>query len=88
MTVDVKHCPMGTGFLLCKDKVVRPKQIWTNVNKTKFSDTLFNQSQWEDPVDDVDDARMTLLSPGVYGHHQFNSVKQQQMAYLKNQTRS
>ena len=26
MTVEVEHCPMGTGFLLCKDKVLRPNQ--------------------------------------------------------------
>ena len=50
--------------------------------------TQVNRSQQEDPVDDGDGARMTVLSPGMYGHHQFNTVEQQQMAYLKNQTRS
>ena len=24
MIVDVEHCPMGTRFLLCKDKVLKP----------------------------------------------------------------
>ena len=88
MTVDTEHCPMGTRFLLCKDKVLRSKQNWTNANKTKVSDTQFNQSQQEDPVDDIDDTRMTVLSPCIYGSHQFTAVEQQQMAYLKNQTRS
>ena len=60
-----------------------PKQNWTNVNKTKANDTQFNQSQQEDPIDDVDDTRMTVLGPGVYDHHQFTTVKQQQMAFLK-----
>ena len=78
---------MGTSFL-CKDKVLSPKQSWTNVNKTQVSDTQFNQSQQEDPVDDVNDARMTMISPGMYDHHQFTAVEQQQVAYLKNQTRS
>ena len=31
----------------------------------KVSDTQFNQSQQVDPVDDIDDARMTVLSPGM-----------------------
>ena len=31
---------------------------------------------------------MTVLSPHVHGHHQFTAVEQQQMAYLKDQTRS
>ena len=84
MTVDVEHCPMGTRFLLFKEIVLRPKQNCTNVYKTKDSDTLLNQSQQEDPVDDIDDARMTVLIPGIYDHHQFNAVEQQQMAYLKN----
>ena len=83
MPVDVEHCPMGTRFLLCKDKVIRPKQNWTNVSKTKVSDTQFNKSQQEDPVDDVDDTRMTVLSPGMYNHHQFTAMEQWQMAYLK-----
>ena len=87
MTVDVELCPMGTMFLLCKDKVLRSKQNLTNVNKTKVSDTQFNQSQLEDPVDDADDTRMTVLSPGVYGHHQFTAMEQQLMDYLKDQTR-
>ena len=81
MTVDVEHCPMGTRFLLCKDKVLRPRQYWTNVNKTKVSDMQFNQSRHEDPVDDIDDARMTVLSVGVYGCYQYNAVEQLQMAY-------
>ena len=29
-----------------------------------------------------------MLSPGMYGCHQINVVEQQQMDYLKNQTRS
>ena len=36
-----------------------------NVNKTKFSDTQINQSQQEDPVDDIDDTRMKVLSPDM-----------------------
>ena len=44
MTVDVEHCPMRTRFLLCKEKVLRPRQNWTNVNKNNVSDTLFTQS--------------------------------------------
>ena len=39
---NVEHCPMETRFLLCKDKVLRPNQKWTNGNKTKVSDTQFN----------------------------------------------
>ena len=65
MTVDVEHCPMGTRLLLCKDKVLRSKQIWANVKKTRVSDIQFNQSQQKDPIDDVDDTRMTVLSPGM-----------------------
>ena len=68
--------------------MLRPKQSLTNVNKTKFSDTQFNQSQQEGRVDDIDETRMTMLSPGMYGHHQLTTVEQQQMAYLKDQTRS
>ena len=82
MTVDAELCPMRTRFLLCKDKVLRPKQNWTNVNKTKVSNTQFNQSQQEDPVDDVVDTRMTVLSQGMYDHHQFTAVEQQQMASI------
>ena len=87
MTVDIEHFPMGTMFLLFKDNVLRPKNQ-TNVNKTKFSEPQFNQSQQEDPVDDADDTRMTVVSPAMYDCHQFTAVKQQQMAYLKDQTRS
>ena len=83
MMVEVKHCPMGTRFLLCKDKVLSKKQNWTNVNKTKVSDTQFNQSQQEDPVDDVNDARMTMISPGMYSHHQCTAVEQKQRLTLK-----
>ena len=79
---------MGTRFLLCKDKVLRPKQNWTNVNRTMVNDIPFNQSQQEDPVDDVNDTGMTVLRPYVYGHHQFTAAAQQQIAYPKNQTRS
>ena len=75
ITVDVRHCPMGTRFLLCKDKVLSPKQIWTNVNNTTISDIQFNQSQQEHPVDDVNDIRMAMMSPGMYGHHLFTSVE-------------
>ena len=39
----------------------------------KVSDTQFNQNQQESPVDDIDDTRMTVLSPGIYGHHQFDT---------------
>ena len=83
MMVDVKHSPMGTRFLLCKDKVLSPKENWTNVNKTKVSDTQFNQSQQEYPVDDVYDARMTMISPGMYGYHQCTTVEQKQRLTLK-----
>ena len=88
MTVHVQHVPMGTRFLLCKDKVFRPNKKLTNVNKTKVSDTQFNQNQQEEAVHDITDTRMTMVSPGGYGHHQFTAVEQQQMTYLKNQTRS
>ena len=44
-------------------------------------------SQQKDSVDDADDTRMTILSPGMYGHHQFTAVEQQQLAYLKDQSR-
>ena len=64
------------------------KQNWTNVNKTEVCDTQFKQSQQEDPIDEVDDARMTVLSPGMYSCLQFNAVEEQQMDYLKNQTSS
>ena len=37
----------------------------------------------KDSVDDTDDTRMTILSPGMYGCHQFTAMEQQQMAYLK-----
>ena len=33
--------------------------------ETKVSDMQFNQSQQEDPVDDVDNIKMTVLSPGM-----------------------
>ena len=88
ISVDIEHCPIGTRFLLCKDNVLRPNQNWTNGNKTKVSDTQFNQSQQIEPIDDITNTRMTMVSPGVCGHHQFTVVEQQQMAYLKNQTRS
>ena len=68
--------------------MLRPKQNLTNVNKTKVSDTQFNQSQQENPVDDADDTRITILSPCMYGHYQFTAMEQKQMAYLKDQTRS
>ena len=42
-----EHCPMGTRFLLCKDKVLRPNHKWTNGNKTKVSNTQFNQEPTE-----------------------------------------
>ena len=88
MTIDVGHYPMGTSFLLCKDKVLRPNQKWRNGNKTKVSDTEFNQSQQEEPADNITDTRMTMVSPGMYGYHQFTAVEQKKLAYLKNQTRS
>ena len=31
--------------------------------------------------------RMIMVSPGMYGCHQFTAVEQWQMAYLKQQTR-
>ena len=76
MTVDVEHCSMDTRFLLYKNEVLRPKQNWTNVNKTTVSDIPFNQSQQEDPDNDINDTRMTVLSPDVYWHHQFTAVEQ------------
>ena len=81
--VDVEHCPMGTRFLLCKDKMLRPNQKWTNGNKTKVSDIQVNKDQQEKSIDDCTSPRMAMMSPGVYGHHQFNATEQQQMAYLK-----
>ena len=83
MTVAVEHCPMGTRFLLCKDKMLRPKQDLTNVNNAKVVYVQLNQSQQKDSVDDADDTRMTILSPGMYGCHQFTAMEQQQLAYLK-----
>ena len=41
--VDVEHCPVGTRFLLFKDKMLRPNQKWTDGNKTKVSDIQVNQ---------------------------------------------
>ena len=88
MTVDVEHCPMGSRFLLCKENVLRPKQNLPNVNKTKVGDVQFNQSQEKDSVDDTDDTKITMLSPGMYGQHQLTAMEQQQMAYIKSQTMS
>ena len=34
MTIDVEHCPMGTRFLLCKDKVLRQKKKKKKKKKT------------------------------------------------------
>ena len=79
---------MGTRFLLCMDKVLKPNQKWTDGNKTKVSDTQFNQSQQEEPVHDVTNARMTMVRSGMNGHYQYTAVEQQQMACLKNLTRS
>ena len=75
MTVGAEHCLMGTRFLLCKEKVLRPKPNLTNVKKAKVSGTQFNQSQQIDPVDDANDRRMTMLSPGMYDCHQFTDVE-------------
>ena len=83
MAINVEHCPMGTRSLLYKNKVLRPNEKWTNGNKTEVTDTQVNQSQWEEPVDYFTDTRMTVVSPGVYGHHQFTAVEQQEMAFLK-----
>ena len=66
----------------------RPNQKWTDGKTTKVSDTQFNQGPQEEPVDYITNMRMTMVSPGMYGHHQFTAVEQQQMAYLKNQTKS
>ena len=74
--------------MLCKDKVLRPKQNLTNVNKIKVGDAQFNQSQQKDSVNDTDETRMTMLSPGIYSHHQFTAMEQQQLAYPKDWTRS
>ena len=32
--------------------------------------------------------RIAMVSQGVYSHHKFSAIEQQQMAYLKNQNRS
>ena len=56
---------------------------------TKVSDTLLNQCQQEDPIDDIDDAKMTVLSQvctATTNLMRWNSS--QKMTYLKNQTRS
>ena len=79
---------MGTRFLLCKDKLLRPNQKWTVGNKTKVSDMQVNQGQQEEPINDVTNTMMIMMSPGTYGCHQFTAIQQQQMAYLKNQNRS
>ena len=78
---------MGTRFLLCKEKLLRPNQKWTVANKTKDSDIKVIQGQQEEPIDDVTNARMTMMSPDTYGHHQLTAIEQQQMAYLENQNR-
>ena len=71
--VDIEHCPMGTRFLLCKDRMLRPNQKWTDGIKSKVSDIQFNQGQQEEPLDDVTNTRMTMVSPGMHGHHQFTA---------------
>ena len=86
--VDVEHCPMGTSFLLYKDKLLRPNQKWTVGNKTKVNDFQDSQGQQEQPINDVTKKGMTMENPGMYGHHQFIAIEQQQMTYLKNQNRS
>ena len=43
---------MGTRFLLCKDKMLRPNKKWTDGNKTKVSDIQVNQDQWEKSIND------------------------------------
>ena len=86
--VDVEHCLMGTRFLLYKDKMLRPSQKWTDGKKTKVSDIQVNQDQQEEPIDNIANTRMTMLSPGTYGHQQFPAIVQHQMAYFKNQNRS
>ena len=68
---------MRTRFLLCKDKRLRPNQKWTDGNKTNVSDIQFNQNQQEEPADDVTNTRMKMVSPGMYGHHQFTAIEQQ-----------
>ena len=68
---------MGTRFLLCKDKLLRPNQKWTDGNTIKVSDIQFNQDQQEEPVDDVANTRITMVSPGVYGCHQSTAIEQQ-----------
>ena len=43
----------------------------------------FNQGQQEESIDDVANTRMMMVCPGVYGHHQFTAIEQQQMVHLK-----
>ena len=45
MKIDVEHCPIGTKFLSCKDKVLMPRQDLTDVNKAKVGDAQLNVSQ-------------------------------------------
>ena len=86
--VYVEYCPMGTRFLFCKDRVLRPNQKWTDGNKTKVSDIQGNQNQQEKSTNDSTNPRMTMVSPGTHGHHQFTTKDQQQLTYLKIQNRS
>ena len=59
---------MGTRFLLCKDKLLRPNQKWTVGNKPRVNDIQVSQGQEEEPVYDMTNPRMTMVSPGTYGH--------------------
>ena len=59
--------------------MLRPNQKWTDGNKTKVSDIQINQDQQEEPVNDITNTRMTMVHPGMYGHHQFTAIEQQQM---------
>ena len=47
ITVDVENCPMGTRSY-CARTTPNAKSKWTNGNKTKVSDTQFNQNQLEE----------------------------------------
>ena len=72
--VDTEQCPIGTSFLLCKDKLLRPNEKWTVGNKTKVSDIQVSQGQQEEPVNDVTNTRMTMVSPGPATSRENNPV--------------
>ena len=62
--------------LACQDEMLRPNQKWTEGHKTKVNDIQVNQDQWEKSIDDSTNPRMTMVCPGAYGYHHFNTIEQ------------